>query len=319
MGKRSNPRRGSLQIWPRVRAKRPYAKIRTWVETKDNKILGFAGYKVGMTHGLYEDDIPNSMTKGESVFIPLTVIECPPLKVYSIRFYKKTNDGHVVVGEIFNDKVEKELKRKIKLTKKKGEIPAHYDDLRLVVYTQPSLTGIGKKKPDVFELGLGGHKEDKLKHAQELMHKEIKVSDVLKKGQFVDTHSVSKGKGFQGTVKRYGVKLRQKKSEKTKRGIGTLGAWTPKYTSWRSAQPGKMGFHMRTDYNKRVVLLGNNPEEIKIKGGFMHYGFVKNDYILLKGSVSGGNKRLIFMTCPIRQKAKDHELNVKYLSLKSKQ
>lgn len=319
MGKRNSPRKGSLQYWPRVRAKRAYARIRNWVKRDDVKLLGFVGYKAGMTHIQYEDDVPNSLTKGETVASAVTILECPPLKVYSIRFYKKTDYGFEVVSEIFNDKFDKELNRKINISKKKSEVPGHFDDLRLVVYTQPRLVGFGKKKPDVFELGIGGKKEEKLKYAQELMHKEIRITDVLRKGQFVDVHAVSKGKGFQGTVKRFGVEIRQHKSEKTKRGIGTLGAWTPTYTSWRTAQPGKMGYHLRTDYNKVILTFGNKPDEINPKGGFMHYGLVKNDYVLIKGSVPGTRKRLIFLTEPVRQKLKEHEFKIKYTSLKSKQ
>ena len=38
-----SPRRGSMQFWPRKRAKRMHARVRTWAEIKDVKPLGFAG------------------------------------------------------------------------------------------------------------------------------------------------------------------------------------------------------------------------------------------------------------------------------------
>ena len=54
-----------------------------------------------------------------------------------------------------------------------------------------------------------------------MLGKEIKVEDVFESGVSVDVHGITKGKGFQGTVKRFGVPIRQHKAEKTKRGIGT--------------------------------------------------------------------------------------------------
>ena len=109
MAKRNNPRHGSMQFWPRVRANRPYARIRNWVQIKDAKPLGFAGYKVGMTHVLYTDNKKTSMTKGEDISCPVTIIECPPLKVFSVKFYKTVVSDSQVVAEIL---AEKDLPKK---------------------------------------------------------------------------------------------------------------------------------------------------------------------------------------------------------------
>jgi len=84
-----HPRRGSLQYWPRKRAKRAYARVRTWKDLTGNKLLGFVGYKAGMTQALVRDNAPTSRVKNQSLSVPVTVIECPPLKPLSIRFYKK--------------------------------------------------------------------------------------------------------------------------------------------------------------------------------------------------------------------------------------
>ncbi len=189
----------------------------------------------------------------------------------------------------------------------------------MIVYTQPRLIGL-KKKPELFELGIGG-KDNKarLDYAQGLLTKEIKISDVFKENQFIDTHSVTKAKGFQGTVKRFGVKIRQHKSEKTKRGIGNLGAWTPKRTSWTVAQAGKMGFHQRTEHNKLSLKVSSDPKDINPKGGFLNYGLVKGDYILLKGSVAGTRKRLITLTEPSRAPEKMLQYEISLISTSSKQ
>jgi large subunit ribosomal protein L3 len=299
-----NPRSGSMQFWPRKRSKRVYARVKSWAKVKDAKLLGFAGYKVGMTHAIIIDNKQKSITKGQEISCPITVIECPPLKSASIRFYKKTIDGLKVVSEIFAENLDKELKRKIimpKSVKKKIEDIKEYDDITLLVYTQPKLTGIGRKKPEIFEIGLGGNKEDKLKFAQEKLGKEIPITEVFEPGQQMDIHAVTTGKGFQGPVKRFGISLRQKKSEKSVRNPGSLGGWSAQgHVMYRVAHAGKMGYHKRTDYNKILLQINDKPEEVNRKGGFGKYGLVKNTYILVSGSVAGPKKRIIRFNTAIR-------------------
>src|SRR3989344_7183169 len=95
----SKPRAGSLQFWPRKRAKKLYPNIKAWNKTNDNKLLGFIGYKVGMTHLHYLEQNPN-IKKPSETFSPVTIVECPPLKPFSLRFYKKTGYGYRILTEI---------------------------------------------------------------------------------------------------------------------------------------------------------------------------------------------------------------------------
>jgi large subunit ribosomal protein L3 len=325
MPKKVNPRRGSLQFWPRSRAKKETARIRSWPKVSESKILGFAGYKVGMTHILYTDNTKNSMTKGQDISAPVTVIECPPLKVYSVRFYKKTLDGIVVVSDVVHDKNDKLLSKRVSLpqnVKKKIDDIKDFDFIHLVLHTQPKLTSIGKKVPELFEVALGGNKDEQIALAKEKLGKEILVTDVFKEGNVVDSHAVTTGKGFQGPVKRFGVKIRFRKSEKTKRGPGSLGGWKAQgHFMWRNPLAGKMGYHLRVDYNKWIMKISDKPEEINPKGGFINYGFVKNSYVLVKGSVPGPKKRLISLSHPIRFQAVTHQEApaIVYTSLESKQ
>lgn len=321
MGDIHTPRRGTIQFWPRKRARRGYARIKSKPKTKDIKLLGFAGYKVGMTHVIIEDTRPTSMTKNENISWPVTVIECPPLKALSIRFYKQTTYGLKLINEIFSKNTTKDLPRKVRPSKKEGKEPEDYDEIRMVMYTQPRLTGIGqRKKPEIFEIGIGGQdKKQQLEYTKQLLDKEIKVNEILKTGQFVDVHSITKGKGFQGTVKRFGVRIRQHKAEKTKRGIASLGSWKPKRVDFRVAQAGKTGFNQRTEYNKLALKIGHDTKEINPKGGFKQYGIVKNDYLLIKGSVPGIQKRLVIMSEAIRPKLGPQQLEISYTSVESKQ
>lgn len=323
MGKKIAPRHGSLQYWPHKRAKRPYTRVRSYAEFKEPKILGFAGYKAGMTHIMLTDNSPNSLTKGNDISCPVTVIECPPLKVASVRFYKKNLSKVVLATEILSDKLDKELARKIRIPKKitkKFEDIKDFDEVRLLVYTQPKIAGIGKKKPEIFEVGIGGSKEEALAYAKENLGKEIAVSDALAEGQQIDAHAVTKGKGYQGAVKRFGINLRARKSEKTKRGVGSLGPWKAQaHIMWKIPAAGKHGFFTRTEFNKWLLKIGKEPKEINVKGGFLRYGELKTDYVLLKGSIPGSEKRLIRMNYAIRpnHKVPSNAPTITYTSLES--
>lgn len=322
MPKTRQPRAGSLQFHPRARSRYSYARIRNWPKSKEAKILGFAGYKVGMTHLLVNDNRQYSLTKGTEIFCPITIVECPPLKAASIRFYKNAQDGPKLVSEMLADSLDKELERKITIPKKKGKEMPDFDFIRLLCHTQPKLTGIGKKKPEMFEAAIGGDKDKQLAYAKEKLGKEISVAEVFKEGQQLDTHSLTKGKGFQGPVRRFGVQLRHHKSEKSRRNPGSLGPWKSQgHVMWRTAHAGKMGCHLRTEYNKWLVKIGNKADEINANGGFINYGVVQNPYILIKGSVSGVQKSLVRLTDPMRQnKSIPAEApQIAYVSMESKQ
>ena len=306
-----------MQFHPRSIARNRHARIRNWAKSKEAKPLGFVGYKVGMTHLQITDNRQTSLTKGTDIFCPVTVIEVPPIKVASIVFYKNNQ----IVSHVLADSVDKEMERKILASKKKGKEAAEFDSIRLSCYTQPKLSGLGKKKPETIEIAVGGTKEQQLIFAKDKLGKEIRINEVFKEGQLTDIHAVTRGKGFQGAMRRFGVTLRHHKSEKSRRNQGSLGAWRGQgHIMWRTAHAGKMGNHLRTEYNKWLVKIGTKPEEINVKGGFIGYGLVKSQYILVKGSIAGADNRLITLTDPMRQKKISLDApTITYTSQESKQ
>lgn len=290
-----------MQYWPRKRAARIYPRVRLGAVPLDAVLVGFSGYKAGMTHLMSVDNRPNSMTKGEVIAVPATIIECPPVKVASVRLYSASANGLRLLNEISGD-VDKNLGRKIVLPKKKEKAaPAesanpdlsNVVDVRVNVYTQPWLSGVGKKKPEMFELFVGGRNiADRFAFARQLLGKDVNVKDILKDGQQVDVFGVTVGKGYQGPVKRFGLSLRQHKSEKTKRGPGSLGGWSSP-RMWTVAHAGQMGFHTRHERNKWVLKVSDKPDELRLAGGIAHYGKLKSHFIIVKGSVQGPPKRLL--------------------------
>jgi len=322
MGNIRFSRHGSMQYWPRKRARSEIPRVRVRVFTNDSKVDGFYGYKVGMSQATFKDSGNNSMTKGQTIIKPITIVECPPLKVAGVRFYKMVNFCLTPSSDVFADKLDKELSRSMIVPKAKEIKATDFDDVRLIVYTIPKLTSLPKKKPEVFELAIRGTKEEKLAYAQEKMGKELIVTDVFKLNELIDIHSVTKGKGFQGPVKRFGVHIRQHKAEKTKRGPASLGAWRAQgHMMYRVAHAGQMGYHLRTEYNKPIVMMGDDVSKVNPIDGFSRYGIVRCPYIVLVGSIPGNKMRLIRMTHAYRPnpKKKTDALKISKINTESKQ
>lgn len=328
MSHKHHPRRGSMAYSPRKRAKSEVPRFHSWPKGgKEVKIQGFAGYKAGMTHAIVKDYRPTSTTSGQDVQIPVTVVEVPPMKVAAIRTYKKTTYGLKADKEIWAKKLDKELSRKISMPKKKEKSKTvkfgkDIDDVRVIIHSQPKLvSGIPKKKPELMEIRVGGGTiEERIKFAKGKLGKNIEINDFAKDGMMVDIAAITKGKGFQGAVKRWGVKLLTHKNSKHRRMVGTLGPWHPAYVNRAVPQSGQMGYHQRTEFNKRILEIGENGEKITPNGGFIKYGVVRNSYLVIHGSIAGPCKRLIRFRDPIRLKGVSVEKpDLSYISTESKQ
>jgi large subunit ribosomal protein L3 len=268
-----------------------------------------------------------SVTAGKTIMAPVTVVEVPPLKVMAIRYYEDGDNGLKIFAEKRSDNIDKEVFKRIPEIKNKNSKEIELkdvSDVRLLVHTNPKLVpGIPSKTPEIFEIRIGGSTiEDRIKLAEEKLGKELHFTDYTSDGSFIDAISVTKGKGFQGVVKRFGVKLLPKKNRKHRRMIGTLGPWHPDWVRNTVPQAGQVGLHQRTLHNIRVVKYGKKEDinDINVKGGFLNYGLVKNDYVLLYGSISGPAKRLIKLRDPARQKVVNAEkVEITYISKESKQ
>ncbi|OIO21691.1 50S ribosomal protein L3 [Candidatus Micrarchaeota archaeon CG1_02_47_40] len=295
MGKRNKHRKSSLAFKPRKRANSQRCRINFWPKLEEKRLLGFAGYKAGMTHITYIDD-SESPSKGLEVSYPVTILEAPPMNVFGIRFYK---DKKVLCDVLCPD--EKILSPLGMKKKKNIEIPSSFDDVFVLVYLQSKFAGLPKKTPEPMEIALGGKDEkEKLEYAQSILGKELKAPDVFKTGEYVDEIGVSKGHGLQGAVKRHGISLQRRKATGKKRHVGTLGPWHPSYVMYTVPMAGQHGYHKRTQLNARIMKIGEG-KEINPKSGFRDYGIVKTNYLMLGGSVAGPAKRLVRMRIASRK------------------
>ena len=65
MPTKKSPRKGSLQFWPRKRAKKFLPRVNWNAINSEKELKGFIGYKVGMVSVSVKDNSPDSRTKGK--------------------------------------------------------------------------------------------------------------------------------------------------------------------------------------------------------------------------------------------------------------
>jgi large subunit ribosomal protein L3 len=296
MGKHG-PKRGTRALRPRGRAKSIVPGVRAW-PSLDKGVAGFAGYKVGMAHALVTAD--RGPWKGQEVSTPVTIVETPPIFIYGIRGYEQTPYGLKTVAEVqvppskdaFFERIATPAKKAGDVAKLESMVNG-LKELHVLALTRPSKAGVGNKTPQAFELALGGDAKAQLEFAKSILGKDIRVSDVLAPGESIDVIAVTKGKGWQGVVKRFGVALQPRKATQRRRHGGSIGPETQATVMYTVPRAGQMGFHKRTEGNKRILAIGTKPSELSVKGGWPHYGEMRNDFLVVEGSLAGPANRFL--------------------------
>ncbi|WP_435175873.1 50S ribosomal protein L3 [Halorussus sp. AFM4] len=337
MPETSRPRKGSMGFGPRKRASSEVPRFNSWPDGDGNPSLqGFAGYKVGMTHVVMVNDESDSPREGMEETVPVTIVETPPMRAVALRAYEDTPYGKKPLTDVWGDEFHDDLSRTL-------DVPEDHDadaaedelreavengdvaDVRVVTHTVPDeIPSVPKKKPDVMESRVGGGSlGDRVDFALDLLADggEHAMNDVFRAGEYMDVSGVTKGKGTQGPVKRWGVQKRKGKHARQgwRRRIGNLGPWNPSRVRSTVPQQGQTGYHQRTELNKRLIDLGEG-DDVNVDGGFVNYGEVDGSYALVKGSVPGPNKRLLRFRPAIRPKDQPRlDPEVRYVSTESNQ
>jgi len=146
---------------------------------------------------------------------------------------------------------------------------------------------------------------------------------------------VTRGHGFEGVVHRWGVACLPRKTHRGLRKVACIGAWHPERVSFTVARAGQNGFHHRTVLNKKIYRLGRSAfvdpanattehditkKTITPLGGYIGYGIVRNDYVMLKGSIQGPRKRLITLRRPMApqtSKTLTEQIKLKFIDTSS--
>ena len=167
---------------------------------------------------------------------------------------------------------------------------------------------------------VGGDNASKLEWAEERLGGSISLDDVYEPGQEVDVVGVTKGKGWQGSIKRWGIKLLSHKNSKRRRQGGNMGDFGTRYVRKTIRQAGQVGYHNRTELNKRILRVSHPGEsDVTPAGGFLNYGEVTNPYMIIQGSLPGPSKRMLRFRDAIRPRPTKPEVDITYVSTSSKQ
>jgi len=194
------------------------------------------------------------------------------------------------------------------------KIAKHCAIVRALAHTQIKKIGLRQKKAHIMEIQInGGTVADKVAFIRDHFEKPVAISTVFEQNEMIDTCGITKGHGFEGVVTRWGVTRLPRKTHKGLRKVACIGSWHPSRVSYSVPRAGQNGYHHRTEINKKVYriatgvrgadgqITANNAStewDLTVKGitpvgGFPHYGEVNEDYIMLKGGVTGVKKRVI--------------------------
>ena len=209
--------------------------------------------KVGMTQ----------IFNADGVLVPVTVLQAGPCYVTQIKTVD--NDGYSAVQVGFVDKKEKVVNKD---ANGKKEIRNRH--------------GVNKAEKGHFDkAGVSGKRfvrEFKFDNVEEYNLADVIKADIFAEGDKIDATAISKGKGFQGAIKRFGQhRGPMAHGSKFHRHQGSNGsATTPGRVFKGKGMPGQMGHKQITVQNLEVVRVD-----------------AENNLILVKGAVPGPKKCLV--------------------------
>ena len=196
----------------------------------------------------------------EGKLIPVTVIEVEPNVVTQIKTVEK--DGYDAI-QLATDSIRETLSNKPKIghTKKANTTPKRF--LR-------EIRGV-----NVNDYTLG----------------QVIGVDIFEAGEIVDVTGTSKGKGFQGVIKRHNQSTGPMgHGSQYHRGVGSLGTMLPMHVLKGKKMPGQMGNVQRTVQNLEVVQVDT-----------------ENNVILVKGNVPGPKQSLVMIRTAVKRPGEKNE------------
>ncbi|KAJ4153126.1 hypothetical protein LMH87_009630 [Akanthomyces muscarius] len=318
--KRAARHRGKVKSFPKDDPKKPV------------HLTAAMGYKAGMTTIVRDSDRPGAKSNKKEVVEAVTIVDTPPMIVVGLVGYIETPRGLRSLNTVWAEHLSDELKRRFyknwykskkkaftKYAKKHSEssgssiarelerMKKYCTVVRVLAHTQIRKTPLKQKKAHLMEIQLnGGSIADKVDFGKELFEKPVSIDSIFEQDEMIDVIAVTKGHGFTGVTARWGTKKLPRKTHKGLRKVACIGAWHPNHVQWTVARAGQDGYHHRTSVNHKVYRIGKagaedsastemdiTKKKITPLGGFVRYGEVKNDFVMVKGSIPGVKKRVM--------------------------
>jgi len=356
------PRNGNLGFLPKKRTKKHRGKIRSFPADKEGDkvhLTAFMAYKAGMTHVARDVERPGSKLHKKETVEAVTILETPPMTVVGIVGYVATPQGLKALTTVWAQHLSEEVKRRFyknwyqakrkaftkyakKYTDGSGDIEKdlakiadNATTVRVLMHTQIRKLKLRQKKAHLLEVQVnGGSVADKVAYAKGLLEQSVAVTDVFSQGENIDICGVTKGRGFEGVVTRWGVTRLPRKTHRGLRKVACIGAWHPARVSFSVARAGQHGYHHRTEANKMIYMIGAKGDEkscmtdtdlteksITPMGGFPHYGAINEDWLMIKGCVVGTKKRVVTLRKslkPLHGRRYTEKIDLKFIDTSSK-
>ena len=316
-----------------------------------------------MTHILRDVNRAKAKLDKKETVEAVTIIETPPLKIVGLVGYIETPRGLRALATVWANHLDQGTMRRfyknwMNSKNKKAFSRYHAENskdpkrvevqlnrikkyctvVRAIAHTQHNLVNLRQKKNNIFEIQInGGSIADKVNFGHGFFEKEVRVDQVFGEQELIDVIGVTKGTGYSGVIKRWGVRHLQKKSHRGYRKVGCIGAWHPARVAWTVARAGQNGYYHRTELNKKIYRIGkgersgvkNNAttqtditeKNITPMGGFPHYGIVRDDFLIVKGCIVGPKKRFVLLRKSMMvQTSRIHleEVTLKFIDTSSK-
>eukprot|EP00947_MAST-08B_sp_MAST-8B-sp1_P005268 g5268.t1 len=327
--------------------------------SKECQLTAFMGYKAGMTHITRDVDKPGSKLHKKEVVEAVTILECPPMVVVGVVGYLETPRGLRSLTTVWAEHLNEEVKRRFyknwykskrkaftkyakavsedakKQTDELERMKKYCQVVRVIAHTQIKRVKLRQKKAHIMEIQVnGGSVADKVDYAYGLFEKQVPISSVFQMNEMIDTVAVTKGHGFEGVTTRWGTSRLPRKTHKGLRKVACIGAWHPSRVAFSVPRAGQHGYHHRTELNKKIYRMGKAEDKsdctteydlteksITPMGAFPHYGVVNEDWIMVKGCVTGVKKRVVTLRKSLLVHTKRsalEEVNLKFIDTASK-
>jgi len=267
------------------------------------------------------------------------------------RFYKNWYRSKKKAFDRYANRIKEENNKDVET--ELNRMKKYCNVIRVLAHTQIRKCKLRQKKAHLMEIQVnGGSISDKVKWGYELFEKSIPVASVFNQNDMIDIIGVTKGKGFEGVITRWGTATLPRKTHRGLRKVACIGAWHPARVRYTVARAGQHGYHHRTELNKKVYRVGaavnkeakakdkdnKDAKDIKVNynattetdlteknitpmGGFPHYGEVNEDFLMLKGSVMGPKKRVITLRkslVPQFKRTALEDIQLKFIDTSSK-
>lgn len=278
-------------------SKREEVEAVTIIETPPVMVVGVVGY-ISTIKGL---------RSFKTIFAEHISDECKR------RFYKNWYKSKKKAFTKHSKKWQDETGKK-QLEKDFTQMKKYCSIIRVIVHSQMHLLPLRQKKAHVMEVQLnGGTIAEKVDWVRERLEQPVPVAAVFCQDEMIDVIGVTKGHGVKGVTSRWHTKKLPRKTHKGLRKVACIGAWHPARVGYTIARAGQKGYHHRTELNKKIYRIGkgvhiqdgkvvrNNAstsydttqKTITPMGGFLRYGEVNNDFVMVKGCVVGAKKRVL--------------------------